>query len=73
MGYVLILYHSDSNYTANIADYLVEGAQSVENADLSVKTINGPMLEISVGESVWPIVILNIQWIAHVNKNLWKV
>ncbi|MBW2431528.1 MAG: hypothetical protein JRF56_21440 [Deltaproteobacteria bacterium] len=40
MGKVLVLYHSDSGNTANMAQYVAEGVRSVENTELRFKTID---------------------------------
>ncbi len=40
MGNVLVLYHSESGNTANMAQYVAEGVRSVENIELRLKTID---------------------------------
>jgi NAD(P)H dehydrogenase (quinone) len=40
MGKVLVLYHSDSGDTANMAKFVAEGVRSVDDTELRFKTIN---------------------------------
>ncbi len=40
MGNILVLYHSNSGNTANMAQYVADGVRSVENIELRFKTID---------------------------------
>ena len=40
LGPVLVLYHSDSGDTANMAKFVAEGVRSVDDTELRFKTIN---------------------------------